>query len=102
MNNTKSLVSSAIVRAADSAEKLRASDAWRVYDAALELGVVAEVKNALREANPAAFAAMCEYEADDIMASLRALEDNIQPGPMDEDAKTGLRAAIAKATGGAA
>ena len=70
MNNTKSLVRSAIVRAADSAEKLRASDAWRVYDAALEFGVVAEVKNALREANPAAFAAMCEYEADEIMASL--------------------------------
>jgi hypothetical protein len=70
MNNTKSLVRSAIVRAADSAEKLRASDAWRVYDAALELGVVSEVKNALRETNPAALAAMCEYEADEIMASL--------------------------------
>ena len=35
------------------------------------------------------------------MSALRALEDNIQPGPMDEDAKTGLREAIAKATGGA-
>ena len=33
------------------------------------------------------------------MSALRALEDNIQPGPMDEDAKTGLRAAIARATG---
>jgi hypothetical protein len=34
------------------------------------------------------------------MSALRALEDNLQPGPMDEDAKEGLRAAIAKATGG--
>ena len=36
------------------------------------------------------------------MSALRALEDNLQPGPMDEDAKEGLRAAIAKATGGSA
>ena len=36
------------------------------------------------------------------MSALRALEDNLQPGPMDADAKAGLRAAIAKATGGAA
>ena len=70
MSSTKALVRSAIFRSADSAEKLRASDAWRVYDAALEFGVVAEVKNALREANPAAFAAMCEYEADEITAGL--------------------------------
>jgi hypothetical protein len=34
------------------------------------------------------------------MSALRALEDNLQPGPMDEDAKEGLRAAIARATGG--
>ena len=70
MSSTKALVRSAIFRAADSAEKLRAVDAWRVYDAALEFGVVAEVKNALREANPAAFAALCEYEADEITARL--------------------------------
>ena len=36
------------------------------------------------------------------MSALRALEDNLQPGPMDEDAKEGLRAAIAKATEGGA
>ena len=36
------------------------------------------------------------------MSALRALEDNLQPGPMDADAKAGLRAAIARATGGAA
>ena len=36
------------------------------------------------------------------MSALRALEDNLQPGPMDEDAKEGIRAAIAKATGGSA
>ena len=34
------------------------------------------------------------------MSALRALEDNLSPGPMDEDAKAGLRAAIARATGG--
>ena len=34
------------------------------------------------------------------MSALRALEDNLQPGPMDEDAKEGLRAAIEKATVG--
>lgn len=66
----KSLVRSAIIRAADSAEKVRASDAWRVYDAALELGVVAEVKDALRETNPVAFAALCKYEGEEIEASL--------------------------------
>ena len=33
------------------------------------------------------------------MSALRALEDNLQPGPMDADAKDGLRAAIARATG---
>ena len=70
MSSTNALVRSAIFRSADSAEKLRAVDAWRVYDAALEFGVVAEVKNALREANPAAFAALCEYEADEITAAL--------------------------------
>ena len=32
------------------------------------------------------------------LSALRALEDNLSPGPMDEDAKAGLRAAIAKAT----
>jgi hypothetical protein len=31
-------------------------------------------------------------------SALRALEDNTEPGPMDEDAKEGLRLAIAKAT----
>ena len=36
------------------------------------------------------------------LSALRALEDNLSPGPMDEDAKAGLRAAIARATGGAA
>lgn len=62
---------SAFIRACDSPEKLRSGDAWRVYDAALEFGVVAEVKNYLRNQNPSAFAAMCEYEADEIEASLK-------------------------------
>lgn len=30
-------------------------------------------------------------------SALRALEDNLDPGPMDEDAKTALRLAIFKA-----
>lgn len=33
-----------------------------------------------------------------LKSALRALEDNLEPGPMDEDAKAGIRAAIAKAT----
>jgi hypothetical protein len=32
------------------------------------------------------------------LSALRALEDNTSPGPMDGDAKAGLRAAIATAT----
>lgn len=32
-------------------------------------------------------------------SGLRALQDNLQPGPMDEDAKAGLSAAIANAEG---
>ena len=74
MKNTKIkqrlLIRSAIFRAADTAEKVRPCDAWRVYDAALEFGVVAEVKNALRQSNPRAFEAMCEYEMDEIMAKI--------------------------------
>jgi len=70
MKDTRSLVRSAMLRASDSPEKLRAGDAWRVYDAALGFGVVSEVKESLRNANPAAFAAMCEYEAEEITASL--------------------------------
>ena len=66
-----SLVRSAILTAADSCEKLRPVDAWRVYDAALALGVVWETKNALRLANPNAFRAMCEYEADEIVETIK-------------------------------
>lgn len=32
-------------------------------------------------------------------SALRALEDNVRPGPMDEDAKAGLCIAITRATG---
>ena len=34
-------------------------------------------------------------------SALRALRDNLQPGPFDGDAKTALELVIAKATGGA-
>ena len=34
-------------------------------------------------------------------SALRALKDNLDPGPMDADAKAGLSAAIALAQGGA-
>ena len=53
------------------------------------------------EANARLIAAAPEL-LDACMSALRALEDNLQPGPMDEDAKEGLRAAIAKATEGSA
>ena len=69
----KALVRSAVVRASDTPEKLRPGDAWRVYDAAHELGVVAEVKQLLREVNPPAFAAYCEYEADEITGNLHSI-----------------------------
>jgi hypothetical protein len=55
----------AILVAADSPEKLRACDAWRVLEMAAELGVVSEVKAVLQKANPAAFAAVLECEAED-------------------------------------
>lgn len=35
-------------------------------------------------------------------SALRALEDNLSPGPMDEDAKTALRLVLAKIPGGEA
>jgi hypothetical protein len=57
---------SAILRATDSPAKLRAGDAWRVYDAALEMNCVREVKECLREFNPAAFKALCDYEGEEI------------------------------------
>ena len=50
-----------------------------------------------RIANARLIAAAPELLAACIFA-LRALEDNLQPGPIDRDAKEGLRAAIAKAT----
>lgn len=66
-----SLVRSAILTSADSCERLRPCDAWRVYEAALALGVVWETKNALRLTNPNAFMAMCEYEAGEIMEAIK-------------------------------
>ena len=71
-------IRSAILIAANSPELVRACDAWRVYDFALNKHIVSEVKFVLRILNPAAFSAMCEYEAEEIEG-----------------------AAIAKATGGA-
>ena len=64
-------IRAAILVAADSPERVRAGDAWRVYDFALSKGVVSEVKFVLRVLNPHAFAAMCEYEADEIEASAK-------------------------------
>jgi hypothetical protein len=61
---TNSLVSSAILIAADSAAKLRACDAWRVYDFAYDNGIVAEVKELLRRENAAAFRAFFQYEGE--------------------------------------
>lgn len=63
----------AVLCAADSAEKIRTCDAWRVYDKALELGVVFELKRMLERVNKPALAAMCEYEADEIMAKIEPI-----------------------------
>jgi hypothetical protein len=56
----------AILCAADSVSKVRSQDAWRVYDMALDLGVVSEIKRLLREHNKEAFEALCEYEMEEI------------------------------------
>ena len=71
-------IRAAILVAADSPERVRPGDAWRVYEFALGKGIVGEVKFILRALNPSAFSAFCEYEGQEI------------------------EAAIAKATGGAA
>ena len=65
----RSDVRAAILIAANSPELVRACDAWRVYDFALDRKIVSEVKFVLRILNPAAFSAMCEYEAEEIEAS---------------------------------
>jgi len=79
------LVRSAIMLAADSPEKLRPQDAWRVYDCALSMGVVAELKAVLRNLNPKAFNALCQYEGEEIEASIACQafdrwEGSMQPG----------------------
>lgn len=50
-----------------------------------------------RDANARLIAAAPELLGA-LKSALRALEDNLSPGPMDEDAKTAARLAIAKAT----
>lgn len=62
----------ALFVACDSPDKLRAGDAWRVYENALSFGVVREVKEILRKTNPTAFAAFCEYEGEEIEAKIKA------------------------------
>lgn len=62
----------AILVAADTPAKVRASDAFRVYDEALKMHVVDEVKAILRAVNPAAFDALCQYEGEEIEAKLSA------------------------------
>jgi hypothetical protein len=62
----KSDVRAAILIAADSPELVRSGDAWRVYDFALSKQIVGEVKFVLRVLNPPAFAALCEYEGQEI------------------------------------
>lgn len=58
-----------IAAAADSVEKLRPCDAWRVYEDALCAGLESlnEVKSILKEGNPAAYRSMQEYEADEML-----------------------------------
>ena len=58
----------AITVAADSPESLRPCDAWRVYDEAEFMGLddLNRVKSILKERNPAAYASMQEYEAEEM------------------------------------
>ena len=60
----------AILVAADTPEKLRSCDAWRVYDEAEFMGLdeLNKVKATLKETNPAAYSAMQEYEAEEMAA----------------------------------
>ena len=55
---------------AESPERVRSGDAWRVYDFALGKGIVGEVKFVLRVLNPFAFSALCEYEGLEIEAAI--------------------------------
>lgn len=58
----------AILIAADTTEKLRPCDAWRVYDTALDMGMdeLNAVKATLKAQNPAAYQEMQEYEAEEM------------------------------------
>jgi hypothetical protein len=71
-NHMTTKAKAALFVACDSPDKLRTGDAWRVYDNALYLGVVREVKEILRKTNPAAFAAFCEYESEEIESKIKA------------------------------
>ena len=53
-----------IIVSADSPEKLRPCDAWRVYDFAMENGCVALVSELLKERNAPAYRAFLEYERE--------------------------------------
>lgn len=57
----------AILIAADSPEKLRPCDAWRVYDTAIEMGAddLDTVKAILKEKNEAAYLELMEYEEEE-------------------------------------
>ena len=66
----KADIRAAIMIASDRPETLRKQDAWRCYDFASQRGIVADVKFLLRVMNTEAFAAMCEYEAEEIEASI--------------------------------
>ena len=63
-------IRAAILVAADSPERVRSGDAWRVYDFALGKGIVWEVKFVLRVLNPSAFSALCEYEGLEIESAI--------------------------------
>ena len=66
----KADIRAAILIASDRPEALRKQDAWRCYDFAHQRGIVADVKFLLRVMNAEAFEAMCEYEAEEIEASI--------------------------------
>lgn len=53
-----------VMVSADTPEKLRHCDVWRVYDFAMENGCVAPVAELLKERNAPAYRAFLEYERE--------------------------------------
>jgi hypothetical protein len=55
----------AILSCADSVNKIRPCDAFRVCDEAIKMGVLTEIENILKKENPAVYSAFCEYRDEE-------------------------------------